>query len=75
MKKYYFTFCGDDEKYANCVQPIIARDYTSARRLMIEKYGTYWAFQYTVEEWNRWCEERPFYFPVEKELPVIVEEV
>lgn len=68
---WYFTFLGSDPVHKNHVQPIIARSYMDARYAMFEKYGSYWAFQYSEDEWNKWCEERPVYFPVEQELEII----
>lgn len=70
-KIWYFTFLGSDPIHKNHVQPIIARSYMDARYAMFEKYGSNWAFQYSEDEWNKWCNERPNYFPVEKELEII----
>ena len=73
MKKYYFTFMGDDLLYHNKVQPILAEDYGAARSLMFGRYGDKWAFQYTQEQWEEWENKRPWYYPKEIELPPIVQ--
>lgn len=72
--RYYFTFLGDDMEYCHRVQPIEADDYSQAREIMFKKYGSHWAFQYTEEQWNKWCKERPFYYPVETELSLLTKE-
>lgn len=72
MEKYYFTFLGNDPIHANHVQPIVAESYGKAREIMFSIYGDKWGFQYNEEQWNKWCDERPTYFPVEIELPEII---
>ena len=74
-EKWYFTFLGNDPIHANHVQPIVAEDYFTARDIMFRNYGAHWGFQYSSKQWHEWCQERPEYYPIEKELPVIVEEV
>ena len=45
--------------------------YGEARKKMVKKYGTKWAFQHSLKEWEKWEKERPWYVPIEKELEVI----
>lgn len=73
-EKWYFTFLGNDPVHTNHVQPIVAEDYIAAREIMFEHYGNSWGFQYSIERWHEWCLMRPEYYPVEVELPVIIEE-
>lgn len=75
MEKYYFTFLGNDPIHANHVQPIVANNYYDARRIMFDVYGEHWGFQYSEEQWNEWCNERPWYVLAETELPLITQEV
>ena len=79
-KLYYFTFgdFAEDEEYTNCVQPILASDWGKARDLMMKKFGTKWAFQYTEREYLKGKEDMKkrlnnlgIYIPSERELPVM----
>ena len=45
--------------------------FSSARQKMIKKYGTAWAFQYSLDDWVDWVAQAPQYMPIEKELEVI----
>lgn len=72
-EKWYFTFLGNDPVHAKHVQPIVAEDFYAARDLMFKHYGGNWGFQYSLEQWHEWCLERPKYYPMEVELPVIIE--
>lgn len=52
MEKYYFTFGIGQSLLANRYVEIEAENYEAAREIMIESFGTKWAFQYTEEEWT-----------------------
>lgn len=71
MNKYIFTFgCG--QELAGKCQPIYAEDWGRAREIMVEQYGTKWAFQYDEEQWEQ-AKERAARcgYPIETELPPI----
>ena len=51
MKKYYFTF-GFGHKYEGCFVIIEAESREGARRRMVEKFGTEWAFCYNEKQWT-----------------------
>lgn len=52
MNKYIFTFgCG--QELAGKCQPIYAGSWEKAREIMVEQYGTKWAFQYDEEQWEQ----------------------
>lgn len=55
---WYFTFCIGDTMGGKC-QPIKAESFSAARAKMIEMYGTRWAFQYSMSEWEE-IKSRPF---------------
>ena len=46
MKTYYFTFMLKQEGLAKHLQPIVAKDESTAREKMFEMYGSNWAFCY-----------------------------
>lgn len=53
MKKeniHFFTF-GYGHDLSGCCQPIIADSPELARQVMIDKYDSKWAFQYTYKEY------------------------
>lgn len=52
MEKFYFTFGIGKSLLANRYVVIEAESYEAAREIMIESFGTKWAFQYTEKEWN-----------------------
>lgn len=56
MKTYIFTF-GSGQKNAGHFVRVEAEDFMSARRKMISVFGSEWAFQYTKEEWDKWCDK------------------
>ena len=79
-KLYFFTFGGfaEDDKYTNCVQPILASSWENAREVMVKHFGTKWAFQYTESQYRknkRDIAEKSnnlgVYIPPERELPAI----
>lgn len=52
MSKYYFTFgVGIDNQYRNCYHVEEAKTEEQAREAMFNKFGKYWAFSYTEDEW------------------------
>lgn len=69
-KEYWiFTFGCGQPHYGFYVK--IYGSYVEARKKMVEKYGTKWAFQHSAEEWAEWENTRPVYCFPEKELEVI----
>lgn len=68
---WIFTF-GSGHKHQGFFVRIYGT-YHQARDLMIEKYGTAWAFQYSQEEWDEWvmANANSRYMPTEKELEVL----
>lgn len=67
MSDWIFTF-GAGQKHEGYYVRVTADSYDNARKKMVDKYGIEWAFQYSSEEWDRCCENRPYYIPVETEL-------
>lgn len=66
---WVFTFgCGQkhEGKYVK-----IYGTHEDARNKMFDKYGSEWAFQYSMEQWNNWLESKPEYLVTETELEVI----
>lgn len=61
MNKWWvFTFgCG--QKHAGHYVRIFGT-YEGARKLMFDKYGAEWAFQYSEEEYKESIKEFPVYF-------------
>lgn len=51
MNKYYFTFLMSDSPRRMCYH-VEEGTYEEARKKMVAKYGTNWAFQYSEEEWK-----------------------
>lgn len=51
MTKYIFTF-GLGGPNAHVYQPVSASGWEEARKAMLDKHGTKWAFQYTEEEFE-----------------------
>lgn len=52
MSKYYFTFgCGIDDPHRNCYTVIEASSWSEARKIMVSRFGTHWAFQYEEKDW------------------------
>lgn len=51
MEKYYFTFGIGQSILANRYVLIEAENYEAAREIMLESFGTKWAFQHTENEW------------------------
>ena len=66
---WIFTF-GEGHDYPGYYVRVFG-NFSEARMKMVEKYGTKWAFQHPLKEWEEWEKERPLYFPIEKELEVI----
>lgn len=56
METYIFTF-GIGQKHERQAIEIVAEDYEQARGLMIENFGTEWAFQYEYDDYHRICKE------------------
>ena len=56
MERYFFTFgFGSEDKDKYFV--IDAIDYIEARRIMFERFGTKWAFQYSEQEFDGQAEK------------------
>lgn len=51
MSKYYFTFLMNDSPRRMCYH-VEEGTYVEARKKMVDKYGTNWAFQYSEKEWK-----------------------
>lgn len=53
MSKWYFTFCcGIDKPYRNGYHVIEAVDSSSAREIMVSRFGMEWAFQYSEKDFE-----------------------
>lgn len=52
MEKFYFIFGIGQTLLANRYVEIEAENYEAAREIMLESFGTKWAFQYTEKEWD-----------------------
>jgi len=48
--KYYFTFC-QRLPTKNCFIVFESDNYYDARKQMVERFGSEWAFQYDENEW------------------------
>lgn len=70
MEKWLFTFGGNHHLEGKC-QPVYAESYGEARKIMIETYGTTWAFQYSEKEWEGNKNDKSRQWPMEKELAPI----
>ena len=51
-RAFYFTFCLGDEAHKNMFAKVIAKSWGEAREKMVERFGTYWAFQYDEDGWT-----------------------
>lgn len=51
MQKFFFTF-GYAHDHDGYCQPIVARSYEEAERIMFQEYVRQWAFGYTEKEFN-----------------------
>jgi hypothetical protein len=73
FKVFYCTFgTGISDPHRNCVQPIIAKDETQARKKMFEVHGNHWCTSYTQESWDDWVVRREVIGCVpEMELPIL----
>lgn len=74
MGTWYFTFCSDDPNYGGYCQPIRASSWGAARKKMFEMYGSKWAFQYSEEEWLKNKNDPSRWYPMERELDLVVVE-
>jgi len=52
MEKYYFTFGMGQSLLANRYVEIEAETLQEAREIMVESFGTKWAFSYNEKEWT-----------------------
>lgn len=52
MEKFYFTFGIRQSLLANRYVVIEAENYEAAREIMVESFGTKWAFRYPEEKWR-----------------------
>lgn len=66
---WIFTF-GQGQKYTGYYVKIWGT-YESARNKMFQKYGNEWAFQYSLEEWDKWKNNTSKYWEMEEQLEVI----
>ena len=67
MSEYIFTFGYGQIRQGKCVR--VQGDYKEARRKMVERYGTTWAFQYPAEEWDQWKKDPNRAWFMETEIP------
>ena len=51
LQNFYFTFGIGDKEHSGHFVKFAARYYEEAREMMVERFGTKFAFQYTEEEW------------------------
>ena len=65
---YVFTFCHGRKNGGHYVK--FFGTYGGARQQMIDKYGTDWAFQYTLDDWERWRSDPERGWMMETELEV-----
>lgn len=54
-QNWIFTFGGGQQHEGKFVK--IYGTFDEARKLMIEKFGTEWAFQYSEDDWNAFVKE------------------
>lgn len=67
--EWIFTFGIGQEYGGYCVR--IKGSYIEARKKMMERYGTNWAFQYSATEWDEWKKDPLRAWHMEKEMVVI----
>lgn len=70
MEEYIFTFGSNHPYEGKCTR--VQGDYEEARKKMIGKFGTHWAFQYSADEWEevkKRLTEQGFEDFIEKEVP------
>lgn len=71
MKKFIFTF-PNNHPLGGHYQPVYAKYSHVARERMFERYGHYWGFQYTEEQWMDWEKQaQEMGLPIERELSAI----
>lgn len=73
MSVWYFTFCSDHALGGYC-QPIKASSWGAARAKMFEMYGEKWGFQYSESEWQSLKNDPRRWYPLERELDLVVVE-
>lgn len=56
MKRWIFTFGIGQQHERTCVL-VVARTYSAAKKLMSDKYGLAWAFQYLERDYLDGCKE------------------
>ena len=71
MDIWYFTFGAGQHNSGYC-QPIQAKTSEKARKHMIKMYGYEWSNQYTSEQWDKMKHDSNRYWPLEKELNIII---
>ena len=52
LTPFYFTFSLSDPFHSTHFVRVLALNYLTARLMMIRKFSTKWAFQYTEDEWH-----------------------
>ena len=70
MEKFYFTF-GSGQKFGGYCQPVVAKNWVVARKIMFDKFGEDWGFQYSEEEWLGFKNDKDRMWPLERELATI----
>ena len=71
MPKFFMTFGSGQGPHAGHVLPLIADDEGQARRYMWDKYDGRWCGTYTEEAWQERAASKPFWIPLERELPAL----
>ena len=66
---WIFTFGSGQPNAGTYIK--IRGTFESARKVMEERYGNRWGFQYSEEEWEDWINRKPWYIPAE----VMLEEI
>lgn len=60
-EKQWWTFTfGCGQEHAGMYVKIYGT-FASTRKIMFERYGEEWAFQYDEKEWQDWENKRPMY--------------
>lgn len=69
MDEWIFTFGCGQPLAGKCVR--ISGSYGDARKKMCSVFGDKWAFQYSVEEWEKMKIDPNRKWPMEEELDLI----
>lgn len=66
--EWIFTFGCGQEYSGHCVR--ISGSYGEARNKMVEKFGPDWAFQYSVDEWEKLSSNKNLPYKLETEIKI-----